>query len=64
MGKSRLSRTQQLEPVIDNTDRDEKLERLFKEEIKETPKAKKTTKKVIRYNSSYAEDNVYNINKK
>ena len=31
MGKSRLSRTQQLEPVIDNTDRDEKLERLFKE---------------------------------
>ncbi|CCY94719.1 putative uncharacterized protein [Firmicutes bacterium CAG:884] len=48
MGKSRLSRTQQLEPVIDNTDRDEKLERLFKEEIKETPKAKKTTLQKVR----------------
>ncbi len=48
MGKSRLSRTQQLEPVIDNTDRDEKLERLFKEEIKETPKAKKTALQKVR----------------
>lgn len=48
MGKSRLSRTQQLEPVIDNTDRDEKLERLFKEEIKETPKAKKTILQKVR----------------
>ena len=48
MGKSRLSRTQQLEPVIDNTDRYEKLERLFKEEIKETPKAKKTTLQKVR----------------
>ena len=48
MGKSRLSRTQQLEPVVDNTDRDEKLERLFKEEIKETPKAKKTTLQKVR----------------
>lgn len=48
MGKSRLSRTQQLEPVIDNTDRNEKLERLFKEEIKETPKAKKTALQKVR----------------
>lgn len=48
MGKSRLSRTQQLEPVIDNTDRDEKLERLFKEEIKETPKVKKTALQKVR----------------
>ena len=48
MEKSRLSRTQQLEPVIDNTDRDERLERLFKEEIKESPKVKKTGLQKIR----------------
>ena len=48
MGKSTLSRTQQLEHVIDNTDRDEKLERLIKEEIKETPKAKKTALQKVR----------------
>ena len=48
MEKSRLSRTQQLEPVIDNTDRDEKLERLFKEDVKETPKEKKSALQKVR----------------
>lgn len=48
MTKNRLSRTQRLEPVIDNTDRDEKLERLFKEEIKEKPKTKKTGLQKVR----------------
>lgn len=49
MSKSRLSRTQKLEPVIDGIDRNEKLEKLFNEEIKdEKPKSDKTVFQKVR----------------
>ena len=41
-------RTQQFGPVIDNTDRSEKLEKLFVEEVIETPKVKKTVWQKVR----------------
>lgn len=49
MTRSRLSMTQNLEPVIDSSDRGEKLESLFKEEFKEkNTKVKKSPLQKIR----------------
>ena len=48
MGKSRLSKTQKIEPVIDNFKREDKIEELFKEEKKKKEKVKKTGLQKVR----------------
>lgn len=46
MGKSRLSKTQTIEPVIDGLNRKEKISGLFEEEKKKNTPKKKTSKEV------------------
>ncbi len=48
MTKSRLSKTQEIEPVIDTFERKEKLEKLFEEEKKEVKKTKKNGLQKVR----------------
>lgn len=48
MAKSRLSRTQKIEPVIDTFEREEKLEKLFEEDKKEVKKTKKGALQKVR----------------
>lgn len=48
MKKSRLSKTQKIEPVIDSFEREDKIEELFKEEKKKKEKVKKTGLEKVR----------------
>ena len=48
MAKSRLSKTQKIEPVIDISEREEKLEKLFEEDKKKKVSSKKTPLQKVR----------------